>query len=187
MDGFLEYIGHSTNPAGISNINSIRDGVRSLMRPYFAGLYVNYPEFGYSQNDYSYLYWGQNLQRLAILRSRLDPTQLFGGAQQLPLGPRACPGALSVSAPAGSGARVTRDVQITGYQMGQLVGMRASWTMSPGCSVASVNGATLTASGNVYTAEAHSHRPFRVTIQRKGTMSASSCRLTTSAINGISC
>jgi FAD/FMN-containing dehydrogenase len=188
MDGFLEFIGHSTNPGGIDNINSIRDAIRRLMRPFFAGLYVNYPEFGYSLNDYSYLYWGQSFQRLATLRSQLDPTQLFGGAQQLPLGPVGCPGSL-IATPAGNTASgAVRNVRIAGYEMGQLIGMSASWTLSPGCVVVAVSGAQFSVNGNVYTAVMDSALPLQATVQRtSGSGGSDSCQFVTTAINGISC
>jgi Berberine and berberine like len=184
MNSLFEYIGHSRNPSGLAELESLRVALQSLMQPYIAGIYANYPEFGFEQGDYGYLYWGQSLPRLANLRAHLDPNQLFGGVQQLPTGPLPCPGYLRVSTSSASTITANSTVQIVGYQMGQLVGMVASWKLSSGCTVVGITGASLRASGTIYTAQVNSPLPFTVTV-RSG--SANSCQFTTVSINGIAC
>jgi hypothetical protein len=189
MDAFTEFVGdfgNGGNAAGRTALQNANGEFRRLLRPYFSGLYVNYPEFGLSAKDYQYLYWGQSLQRLATLRGQLDSRDLMAQVQGLPSGTITCPASLRGTSPTPS----TRQLQITGYDMGQLIGMRVSWTMSAGCSISAgaTVGATVTGSGVAWSARVFSDQSFRVTVTRSsGTGGPGSCSLSTVSINGISC
>jgi FAD binding domain len=189
MDAFTEFVGDfgsAGNTAGQNALQSSNSQFRNLLRPYFSGLYVNYPEFGLSQKDYEYLYWGQSLQRLSTLRSSLDRRDIMAQVQGLPMGTIACPASLSGSSPTPS----TRRLQITGYDIGQLINMQVSWTMSPGCAInaALTTGARVTGTGSTWTALVDSPQPFVVTVTRSsGSGGPGTCALNTVSINGIAC
>lgn len=186
MDAFTEYIGGKNSAqtpqeiaATMAELSRIHSGIHAAMRPYLAGLYVNYPEFGLEEKDWGYLYWGSGLQRLANLRQQLDPNELFTRLHSMPKGTIPCPGSVTVS---GTGTR--RSMQIVGYPMGQISGMRTEISLSPGCSIAqgSATGAAISSkAAGIYEAVVNGNSAFQVTL------SAATCTISARSINGISC
>lgn len=188
MTAFSEFIGQ-VNPnadqaAGLAELRRVDATFKSLSRPFRGGTYVSYPEFGLSVSDYSYLYWGQNLQRLAYLRQATDPMKLFAQLQELPSGKIPCPGNLEVTSP----QPTVRSLKVSGYTIGQLAGMVVKFSLSSGCTVdaTSTRGANIVAEGSngVYKAEVYSNEPFAITLKSG---SPATCMVATREVNGISC
>lgn len=186
MDAFSEFIGgkDSASSAGevaatFDELKRVNAALREIFLKYFAGLYVNYPEFGLSQSDWQYLYWRDRLPRLAALKGKLDPSGRLAVLHGLPSGRASCPGPLKVT---GSGAR--KSVAIQGYDLGQLTGMTATFRVSYGCTVntKAVDGASVSSvGGNVYEAVVNGINPFSVTL------SSPTCKITTEKVNNIPC
>jgi hypothetical protein len=189
-DAFTEFIGDFGNPGNTAGKDALEKSAkqfRQLLRPYFSGIYVNYPEFGLSDKDAQYLHWGQGLQRLAYLRASVDPTNSMAQIQGLPMGQVPCPAYLKVSWV----TPMIRVLQIVGYDIGQLINMRVSWTMSSGCSVepSATTGAELSWDAGVWTARVYSEKPFQITVNGGFNYcnGPGSCVISSVAINGISC
>jgi FAD binding domain/Berberine and berberine like len=180
---FIEFIGGSRpGGAGLSEVRRVEGIFKSATRPAFSGLYVSYPEFGLSTQDYSYLYWGQNLQRLANLKKILDPNSRFDHSQPMPSGTVACPGNLAVTSPSSN----TRSIFITGYSLGQLALMKTVFQLSAGCSVASASNANVYSNGanNLFTADVYNNAPFVLTLSSSN---PGACSVKTISVNGITC
>jgi FAD binding domain/Berberine and berberine like len=179
---FTEFIGQTkSGAAGINELKRVEAIVKSLTRPFLAGTYVSYPELRYSVTDYSYLYYGQKLQRLANLKAALDPNKLFAHNQALPSGVVSCPGNLAVTSPSST----TRSISITGYNIGQLALMQATFQLTSGCSVSStVNGQIVGSSGVQYTIQVYNNRPVTIGISSSN---PGACAVRTLSVNGIAC
>lgn len=184
QDAFAEYIGGNDGAQGAvaieeaqAELSRVHEGMLGALSEWKSAVYSNYPEFRLGDDEYSYLYYGANLQRLATLRGALDPTGLFDSKQPLGIGTLECPGSLLVSGDGGS-----RSVVIEGYPYGQLPGMRTEFTASDGCEVNGGAGAQLTsAGGGRYEAEVDGAGAFSVTV------SGDACELFVETINGIAC
>lgn len=186
MSAFFEFIGQvqGDTGTGLAELQRVESVLKSYYRPFLGGTYVSYPEFGLSQTDYGYLYWGQNLQSLASLRQGIDPNKLFAQLQELPAGKIACPGKLDVTSPSAN----QRLLKITGYGIGQLAGMTAKFSLSPGCTVdpTATTGAIIKADSGSgpYTAEVISDQPILITLKSSN---VGSCTVSTLIVNGIDC
>lgn len=183
QDAFTEFIGGNDNAEGddvqatLEELERVQRALLGTMQPWKSGIYVNYPEFGLGEDEYGYLYWGSNLQRLSTLRASLDPTALFAGKQSLGRGELSCPGSLSIS---GSGA--VKTILIVGYPFGQLGGMKTEMQLGDGCSLVVGNGAQLTNLGpSKYEAVVDGGAGFTIKL------SSASCDISVVTINGISC
>lgn len=194
---FTELIG-SVKPsqldAGMAEMKRVESEVKDLTNKYIGGIYVSYPEFGLSQEEYSYLYWGQSLPRLVALRDELDSDGVFQQNQPMPRSLK-CPGSLEIS---GSGSK--RTIAIDGYAgLGQRPGMRIALLPSSDCSVMTnaTTGAIVEVvkavdeDGNevdVFEATVLTSQPFTIVLEhKKGVSSVGSCKLELVAINSISC
>lgn len=71
--------------ASVAWVGAIRDA----MAPYTSGAYVNYIDAG--QPDWAQAYYGANLARLARVKVRYDPDNLFSAPQAIPAGRSATP------------------------------------------------------------------------------------------------
>lgn len=195
FDVFTELIGGYNAVAdegraadGAAEMKKMETAVRDLTTKFIGGIFVNYPEFGLAESDYQYLYWGQNLERLALLREKMDPKGLFQNKQGLPSGELVCPAEMEVS---GSGS--TRKVAIDGYTLGQLSGMRLAFSLSKGCELdleSSKLGSffEVDASGtdeDVYEVMFDGVDP--ATLELTSDDDVDDCKVTLIAINGISC
>jgi FAD/FMN-containing dehydrogenase len=177
---FTEYIGQDST-GDLSALKAGEIKIRQISRAALSGIYVSYPEFGFDVKDYSYLYWGQSLQRLAYLKQSIDPNGLFAHPQQVPSGKIACPGTLAVTSPASD----KRSISITGYPIGQLALMRSEIQLSSGCSLVSVaNGGILGTSGSVHKIEFYDNKPATITISSSN---LSACNVVTVTVNSIAC
>jgi FAD/FMN-containing dehydrogenase len=68
------------SPGRLAQMASIYDA----MRPFMSGsAYVNYPDT--EIENYAYSYWGNNLERLREIKTRVDPRNLFNHKQSIPL------------------------------------------------------------------------------------------------------
>jgi hypothetical protein len=183
MDAFTEFIGGKDDAQGAqiqetqAELARVHYAILQTLSEWKAGIYVNYPEFGLEANQYEYLYWGKNLQRLATLRRQVDPNNVFDGKHPMPSGMLKCPGTLAIT---GSGN--SRNVLIQGYPYGQLSGMSAEIQTPPGCTLSGAQRATLSSKGGgKYEAVVDGGAAFSVS------MSASTCSLSVVTINGIAC
>lgn len=183
MDAFTEFIGGKDDAEGAeieasqAELKRVHEAILDTLGEWKAGVYVNYPELGLADDEYSYLYWGSSLQRLATLRGQLDPQEIFDGKQPMNSGSVGCPGTLSIT-----GTGISRDILIEGYPFGQLSGMRTKVQASQGCSLDDAEGATLNDEGDgTYEAIVDGGSPFNVT------MSAAACSVSVVTINGITC
>jgi FAD/FMN-containing dehydrogenase len=180
---FVELIGQSkTGTAGLQELRNVEGAFKTITRQWLSGVYVSYPEFNLATQDYQYLYWGQNLQRLAYLRGSVDPNNRMARYQAMPSGKLSCPGNLAVISPSGT----TRQIQVTGYNIGQMAGMIVEFGVGGGCRVnigASQN-ANVYQSGSNYGAEVHNNAPFTISLTGSNT---AACTISTVTVNGISC
>jgi hypothetical protein len=186
FDVFTELIGAASEAdpeAGMAELKALERAVKDLTGKFIGGIYVSYPEFDLEPVDYSYLYWGQSLPRLAALKAQMDPDGMFHQIQPMPSGAVKCPGKMVVA-----GAPAELLLSIDGYAAGQRPGMHLHFSMPTGCTVASAVGATVVeadatgGSGIVYDAAVHSGAPFAVAVN--GT---AACKPTLVAINSVSC
>jgi FAD/FMN-containing dehydrogenase len=58
----------------------------SAMRPHMSGgAYVNYCDLDLDRSVWPQAYWGKNLGRLQQIKARIDPDNVFGHAQSVPV------------------------------------------------------------------------------------------------------
>lgn len=189
FDVFTELIGEakgSSTDAGLDELKRMETEIKELTGQYVAGVYVSYPEgnhLGLSQADYSYLYWGQGLPRLAALKAQMDPNSTFQQVQPMPSGQLACPAKMSVT---GAGPAYKLGVS-GGYSSGQAPGMHLAFALADGCSIKSSSGANVgktkaSGPGTVYDAELLSNAPFSVTVD-----GGNGCKPKLVAVNSVVC
>lgn len=188
MDAFTELIGAArleTRDAGMAELKRMEKEIKALSGNLLGGIYVSYPEFDLEPEDYSYLYWGQNLPRLSKLKAEYDPKGLFQQVQPMPYGKLACPAKMVVT---GSLPKFTLDID--GYATGIRPGMQLAFAVDKGCSVSDASGADVleveiegSGDGTVYEASILSNKPFSITVDGEG----SKCKPSLVAVNSISC
>lgn len=185
MNELLEFIGGNDDvpPSQVDAVQvelaRVIGNVRRILTPYWGGVYVNYPEFDLTNEEYPYLYYGTSLERLAELRATLDPDGVFSNKQQMPSGDITCPGTVDFV----SVSETRMQAKIEGYPFGQLTGMRVEVSVSPpDCVLTANEGAAVSrVDDDVFEMYTDSTRPW--TFDK----SQASCAVSLTSINGVSC